>query len=166
LKPGAYAVVVVGVQAGGHLPVMTNLDSLSFDAGLSSGVLTNGGDNITLYDPGDNQYIQVVFNGDTEDIPPIDYPGFPGTAARVGTIENFGSDEAGKSLTRFPSGDTQVFVHDAAPGIDTPASPNSINVSDSTAIGVDPAALVIILAIYQLHMQLRKVNTPTYTDSG
>jgi hypothetical protein len=125
LSAGAYAVVVCGVQAGGTLPVMTNPNSLIFDAGRTTGVITNLGDNIVLHDPGADEYIQLLFNADGVDIPEVDYvgDGFSATATRVGSIEDFGSDTDGKSLTRYPAGDTAVYVHDAIPGVTAFASP-------------------------------------------
>ena len=55
LLAGAYAVVIVGVQTGGSLPTMTNPDSLAFDAGKGSAILGNSGDNVVLYDTGDDE---------------------------------------------------------------------------------------------------------------
>ena len=137
LNARAYAVVVGGVQAGGSLPVMSNPDSLVYDAGRTTGVITNGGDNVVLYDPGADEYIQLLFNSDGADIPEIDYAGdgFSETAVRVGNVEDFGSDTDGKSLTRYPSGDTNVVVHDAIPGITSYASPTKVTVSSLDASG-------------------------------
>ena len=130
LKAGAYAVVVVGVQTGGSLPTMTNPDSVAFDA-ASSSLINNLGDNVVLYDPGTDAYIQLLFNGDAADNPPIHYAGngFSATAVRVGSIDDFGSDTDGKSLTRYPSGDTNVAVHDSIPGVTSFASPTKVTVS-------------------------------------
>ena len=125
LAAGAYAVVVVGVQSGGTLPVMTNPASIVFDAGKGSAIFNNGGDNLVLYDPGADRYIQILYNGDAVDDPTSTYTDFPDTAVRVEMVEDWGSDEDGKSLTRYPSGDTNVVVHDAIPGGGN-ASPTAI----------------------------------------
>lgn len=125
LAPDAYAVVVAGVQSGGSLPDMTNPNSISFNAGNGSPAMNNSGDNVVLYDPAENEYIQLLYNGDAADDPTSSYTGFSSTAVRVGSVEDFGSDEDGKSLTRYPSGDTNVVVHDSIPGAGD-ASPTSV----------------------------------------
>ena len=45
LPPASFAVVIVGVQVGGELPLLP-AGSVAFDAGRSSGVFNNGGDNL------------------------------------------------------------------------------------------------------------------------
>jgi hypothetical protein len=125
LADGAYAVVVIGVQTGGTLPVMTNPASIVFDAGKGSAIFNNGGDNLVLYDPGEDEYIQILFNGDAADDPTTTYTDFSDTAVRIDMVEDWGSDQDGKSLTRYPSGDTNVVVHDAIPGGGN-ASPTAI----------------------------------------
>ena len=131
LQPNAYAVVVIGVQGGGSLPTMTNPSSLSFDAGRGSAVINDGGDNVTLYDPGANEYIQILYNGDSADDPPVDYSGFSATATRVGSVEDWGSDLDGISLTRSPSGDTNVIQHNSTYA--SGASPNAVVLSNPSA---------------------------------
>ena len=128
LAAGAYAVVVVGVQSGGTLPVMTNPASVIFDAAKGSAILNNAADNVVLYDPGEDEYIQLLYNGDTPDDPTNTYVGFPSSAARVGQVEDWGSDQDGKSLTRYPSGDTNVVIHDSIPGAGN-ASPTAITLT-------------------------------------
>ena len=142
LQPGAYAVVVVGVQVGGSLPTMTNPASLAFDAGRGSAVINNGGDDVVLYDPGADQYVQLVYNGNAPDDPPTDYVGFSATATRVGSVEDWGSDLDGVSLTRSPSGDTNVVQHNSTYG--SGASPNAVvlaNLTTQTPIQAFWAAL-------------------------
>jgi len=137
LPPSAYAVVVAGVQSGGSLPVMTNPASLVFNAALGSPAMNNTSDNVVLYDPGANKYIQLLYNSDAPDDPTSSYSGFSATAVRVGTVEDFGADVDGKSLARYPSGDTNVVVHDAIPGAGN-ASPTAIQVDSlhaSTSTG-------------------------------
>ena len=129
LAPGAYAVVVVSVQSGGSLPTMTNPDSLAFDAAQGSSLINNTKDNVVLYDPGEDEYIQLIYNGAAVEDPTSGYPGFSATAARIGDVEDFGNDEDGKSLTRYPSGDTNVMVHDSIPGAGN-ASPNAVNITN------------------------------------
>ncbi len=107
---GGFAVVIVGVQGGGALPAVAS-GSVAFDAGSGSGVLNNTGDNVVVYDPGADEYIQALYNGDGADDPPVDYTGFSGTATRVGAIEDFGADTDGASLTRAPDGDINVTRH-------------------------------------------------------
>ena len=131
LQPNAYAVVVIGVQGGGSLPTMTNPSSLSFDAGRGSAVMNDGGDNVTLYDPGANEYIQILYNGDSADNPPVDYSGFSATATRIGSAEDWGNDEDGISLTRSPSGDTNVIQHNSTYA--SGASPNAVILSNPSA---------------------------------
>ncbi len=127
IDPGGRAAVVVGVQGGGSLPAVP-AGSAIFDDGFGSGVLNNGGDNIVVYDPGADTYIQALYNGDGADDPTVDYAGdgFSGTATRIGPIEDFGSDTDGVSRVRSPEGDTNVADHDtvnmslnASPGTPT-----------------------------------------------
>lgn len=142
LPPGAYAVVVIGVQPGGSLPSMTNPESLSFDAGQGEAILSNTSDNMVLYDPGENEYIQLTYNGDPVDDPTSTYAGFSATAVRVGQVEDWGNDEAGKSLTRYPSGDTNIVVHDSIPGAGD-ASPTAIKIDYLNSRGVNNPILRI-----------------------
>lgn len=109
LGPGNYAFVIAAVQAGGSLPALPS-GNLAFDAGSGGGNLNNGGDNVTLYDPGADQFIQCLYNGDAAD-DPTTYGGFSATATIVGTVEDFGSDTDGLSLVREPSGDINIVVH-------------------------------------------------------
>lgn len=67
LQPGTHALVLTGVQSGGALP-KGGPDDLFFDAGRGSAVINNGGDNLTLYDPANDEYIQATFNGDAPTI--------------------------------------------------------------------------------------------------
>lgn len=123
LGAGNFAVVVVAVQ-GGALPAVSGGD-LAFDAARGGSVINNGGDNIVLFNPTADQYIQLVFNGDPADDPTTTYAGFSATATRIGTAEAFGSDTDGISLTRTPPGDTNVVLHTIAmPGVNaSPAAP-------------------------------------------
>ena len=61
------AVVVRNVQNGGSLPAVTGND-LAFDADFGSGVINNDGDNVVLYDPTNDEFIQATFNGDPLDL--------------------------------------------------------------------------------------------------
>ncbi len=144
LAAGAYAHVMVGVQPGGSLPAMTNPNSLAFDAGRGSAVINNDGDNVVLYDPGQDEYIQLLFNGVAADDPPNEYTGFPATATRVGPIEDWGNDLDGVSLVRSPSGDANVVQHQSAYG--TTASPNAVIFAGMNAQGgMENESLIALL---------------------
>jgi hypothetical protein len=119
LQPGAFATVVIGVQAGGSLPT-GNANDLFFDAGRGTAVLNNGSDNIVLYDPASDTYISATYNGDTPDDPTTDYPGFSATATQVGGGEAFGTDIDGFSIARSPDG-SDTFTNNQTP---TPGSAN------------------------------------------
>ena len=107
LQPGAHALVVREVQTGGSLPSVTPPD-LAFDAGFSGNVFNNNGDNIVVYDPTNDEFIQATYNGDALDdptaTPPNTYLGFSPTATRIGSGENFGNDQDGFSIQRTPTG--------------------------------------------------------------
>jgi hypothetical protein len=109
LQPGAVAVVVRNVQAGGNLPTVTGND-LAFDANFGSNVFNNNGDNLVIYDPTNDEFVQATFNGDALDdptaTPPNTYLGFSPTATRIGAGEDFGNDQDGFSIQRIPSGFT------------------------------------------------------------
>lgn len=119
LQPGAHAMVMTGVQAGGSLPT-GGANDLFFDAGRGSSLINNGGDNVVVYDPANDEYIQATFNGDALDDPTATYAGFSGTATRVGTGEDFGSDNDGFSIQRSPDG-SDTFINDQTP---TPGTTN------------------------------------------
>ncbi|MCK0139008.1 Hint domain-containing protein [Aliiroseovarius sp. F47248L] len=105
LEPGAVAVVVRNVQNGGSLPSVTG-DNLAFDANYGSGVFNNNGDNIVVYDPTNDEFIQAIYNVDTVDDPVAGpgYSGFSSTATQSGTTEDFGNDQDGFSIQRTSAG--------------------------------------------------------------
>ncbi len=110
LESGAHAMVMSGVQSGGTLPTGA-ADDLFFDAGRGSAVINNGGDNVILYDPSNDEYVQATFNNDTSDDPTLGtggYSGFSSTATQVGTGEDFGNDTDGEALQRTGDG-TDTF---------------------------------------------------------
>lgn len=148
LAPGAYAVVVVGVQTGGTLPTMSGVNDLVFDNGRSSAVFNNsGGDNVVVYDPGANEYIQALYNGATADNPPVDYAanGFSATATRVGPVEDWGSVGSAVSLTRYPSGDTAVSPHNTGTPGGTAASPTAVSLQTFRTTQAKPIGAVFLL---------------------
>ena len=164
LPAGAYAVVVAGVQSGGSLPSMTNPESLIFDAGAGSPAMNNTMDNVVLYNPGEDEYVQLLYNGDAVDDPTMSYTGFSPTAVRAGSVEDFGSDEDGKSLVRYPSGDTNVVVHDAIPGAGN-ASPTVVNLVNFETKQTDPgtyfirsAVIISGLVVFWLFLHQRSVS--------
>ncbi len=121
LQPGQYAVIITGVQAGGTLPTFDG-DNLVFDAGLSAGILDDIGDNIVLYDPDADRYVQLRYDSDPFDNP-TNYTGFSPTATRVGLAADWGSARSGTSLVRSPDGtdvianqNDLVFGQNASPG--------------------------------------------------
>ena len=117
LQPGAHAMVMSGVQAGGALPTGDPGD-LFFDAGRSSAVINNGGDNVVLYDPTNDEFIQGTFSGDALDDPTVSYSGFSATATRVGAGEDFGNHSNGVSLQRYGDGNDTWFSGGPTPGTD------------------------------------------------
>ena len=144
LTSGAYAVVVVEVQLGGSLPTMKNPNSLAFDAAWgSTGVLNNGGDNVVLYDPGEDKYIQLLYNGAAAD-DPNSYDAPLASATRIGSIEDWGTYTDGKSLTRYPSGDTNVVKHESIPGADD-ASPTAIELTSFSATSKAMSTSLVLL---------------------
>ncbi len=143
LQPGAHAMVITGVSAGGALPT-GGLDDLFFDAGRGSAVINNGGDNIVVFDPDtdppNGEYISATFNGDTLDDPTLGaggYSGFSATATQQGLGEDFGSDTDGHFLQRDPNASTTFTSDTPTPGttnvcfanctqIDTPRGPRIV----------------------------------------
>ena len=120
LQPGAHAMVITRVQNNGSLPT-GGPDDLFFDAAHTAGnVINNGRDNVVLYDPTNDEYIQALYNNDTLDDPPTQYTGFSATATRVGAGEDFGNDIDGYSIQRSPDG-SDSFVNNQTP---TPGTGN------------------------------------------
>jgi predicted extracellular nuclease/alkaline phosphatase len=140
LGPDSYAVVVAQVQAGGSLPAVP-AGNLAFDAGYGGGVIDDGGDNVVLYDPASDDYVQLFFGGDPAEDPPVDYIGFSNTATRIGTVEDWGTDTDGVSLVREPAGDANVVQHNS---ISTDrASPGAPTAAGDPGNGCgDPATLI------------------------
>lgn len=106
LAPGAHAMVITGLSAGGTLPTGAPND-LFFSAGRGSAVINNGGDNVVLHDPASNEYVIATFNGSPIQNPTTGvggFSGFPSTATQSGAGENFGNDTDGESLQRTPDG--------------------------------------------------------------
>ncbi|MEM7335675.1 MAG: ExeM/NucH family extracellular endonuclease [Chloroflexota bacterium] len=131
LGAGNYA-VVVGDIADGSLPAVS-AGNLAFSSGSANGI-NNGGDNVVLYDPNNDEYIQIIFNGDAVDDPTAagDYDGFSVTATLVGTVDDFGSDSDGISLVREPAGDTNVVQHNTISADNaSPGDPTNTVVADA-----------------------------------
>ena len=80
LQPGGHALVLSGVQSGGALPT-GGANDLFFDAGRGTALINNGADNVTLYDPTNDEFVRATFNGDTLDDPTLGggYTGFSDT---------------------------------------------------------------------------------------
>lgn len=119
LQAGGHAMVMTGLQPGGSLPTGAPND-LFFSAGRNTALINNTGDNVTLYDPTNNQYIQATFNGDPLDTPTNGsggYSGFSSTATRVGAGENFGYDVDGLSLQRETDGADTINLNTPTPGV-------------------------------------------------
>lgn len=163
LAASAYVVVVAGVQTGGSLPSMTNPESIIFDAGNGSQTMNNTMDNVVLYDPGADEYVQLVYNGDAADDPTSSYSGFSSMAVRVGPVEDFGSDEDGKSLTRYPSGDTYIIIHDSIPGAGN-ASPTIVTQnrlgarSETVSLEATETSLLLVFALAGLVLLLYMIR--------
>ncbi|WP_299846561.1 Hint domain-containing protein [uncultured Roseovarius sp.] len=134
LQPGARATVVRNVQSGGSLPA-GGPDDLQFDANFGRGVFNNNRDNIVVYDPANDEFIQATYNGDTLDDPTTgsQYAGFSTTATRVGSGEDFGSDIDGFSIQRFVDG-SDNFSNDQTP------TPSDQNVCFTTGVMIETPA--------------------------
>lgn len=116
LPSESFAVVVIGVQSGGALPDVGG-GNVAFDAGSGAGVLNNGGDNVVLFDPKNDEYIQVLYGGDSQRDPTntssSDFDGFSSSATRVGSVDDFQEDTDGVSRVRDPAGATSVVDHNS-----------------------------------------------------
>lgn len=136
LQPGAVAVVVRNVQNGGSLPAVSGND-LAFDADFGRNVFNNNGDNVVVYDPSNDQFIQASYNGAPINDPTAGggYQGFPSSATRVGSGENFGNDQDGFSIQRVSGG----FENNLTP---TPGSAN-VCFASGTKIAT-PDGMVVI----------------------
>ncbi|SOH93917.1 Lamin Tail Domain [Monaibacterium marinum] len=118
LAPSGHALVMTGVQSGGSLPSGAAGD-LFFDAGRGAPLINNGGDNVTLYDPSSDTFVQAVYNGDSLDDPTLGaggYSGFSSTASRIGSGEDFGNDVDGQSVQRTGDGADVFTTDEPTPG--------------------------------------------------
>lgn len=138
LQPDAVALVVRNINPPGTLPTVTGND-LAFDANFGNNVFNNNGDNIVVYDPTNDEFIQATYNGDALDdptaTPPNTYLGFSATATRIGAGEDFGNDNDGFSIQRIPSG----FTNDNTP---TPGAEN-VCFTSGTLIGTPDGFVAI-----------------------
>ncbi len=126
LASEAHALIVGGVQEGGSLPDVPE-DGLALHAERSGSVLNNGSDNVVLFDPETDSYVQLRYNGDDPDDPVADYAGFSSSAEIVDGVEDWGDDVDGVSLGRRPDGTGAAIVHseDGGPAA-SPGTSNSI----------------------------------------
>lgn len=144
LGAGKSAVVIAGVQPGGSLPVTTD-GNLAFNANSNRAILQNNGDNVVLYDPTADQYLQLTYNGAFTHNPPRNYSGFSPTATRVGFVEEWGENVDGISLVRSPAGNENVVLHNtlspdaASPGMATRVVTNPVTGWVINEILADPA---------------------------
>lgn len=120
--PNEFVLILANVGAG-SMPIVSN-ESIAVDVAGSLGI-NNGADNIVVYDPNMDEYIQVYFNGDAVDNPPTDYAGFSATATLVGTAEDFGNDGDGESLVRVGEGDVATSRHSVASAFGLLATPGA-----------------------------------------
>lgn len=127
LGPNSFIVVVTNT-AGGSLPSV-NAGSHAFSAGASS-LINNGGDNLVVYDPVKDVYIQAFYNGDSVDTPQSGYAGFSATATRLGSVQNLGNDRDGTSRALSPDGMiTNPVNHNTIGSGNTLATPGKPNLS-------------------------------------
>ena len=118
LEPGAHAMVMTGLS-GGSYPT-GDPDDLFFDAGRGSALINNGGDNVVLYDPTNDEFVIATYNGDAMDDPTLGsggYSGFSSTATQSGSGEDFGNDTDGLSLQRAGDGADTFSVDTPTPGV-------------------------------------------------
>jgi predicted extracellular nuclease/PKD repeat protein len=129
LDANSFMVVVANI-AGGALPsVSAGNHAYSANGSLSLG---NTGDNLVLYDPAFDTYIQAIYNTNTIDTPvgnTTHYTGFSATATRIGSVFDFGSDTDGVSLALSEDGNMSNPVkHNTIGRGTTLATPGSSNV--------------------------------------
>ena len=135
-------IVVVANIVDGTLPSV-DAGSLAFSANGDLS-LSNSVDNLVLYDPATDEYIQAVYNGDTIDTPETmpngDYDGFSSTATRIGSVQTFGNDTDGVSLALSPDGDTANPVQHNTIGdgsvLATPGAANEVAVSTPPSVTI------------------------------
>ena len=170
LPPASFAVVVVGVQAGGALPLLP-AGSLAFDAGRSSGVLNNGGDNLVLYDPIADTFLQLTYNGAAIDDPVAggNFAGFSPSAQRTGAVVEASAAADGTSLTREPDGEGAFQLHTlvngalASPGVSasspTPITLGEIRVLSSARPPTLVVAAMVLLGAMSLVRTIRSARS-------
>ena len=156
LPPASFALVIVGVQMGGELPQLP-AGSLAFDAGRSSGVLNNGGDNLVLYDPVGDAYLQLIYSGAAVDDPVVggNFASFSTSAQRVGEVAVAGDSAEGTSLTREPDGTGTFQLHTlvngalASPGVSASA-PTPIRLGEIHILSSQQPPVLIVVAMLLL----------------
>jgi len=121
LLPGAHAMVMVGSEG---TTLSGGANDLFFYANRGTPLLNNGGDNVVVYDPANDEFIQATYGSGTIDDPTsttaTTYDGFSTMATRVGAGEDFGDDIDGLSIQREPDG-ADVFNNASTP---TPGTQN------------------------------------------
>lgn len=116
LQPGAHALVMTGFEGA---TLTGDPGDLFFYAERNAPFINNGGDNVVVLDPVNDEYISATYNGDALD-DPTTYTGFSSTATQSGSGEDFGSDIDGNSIQRMPDG-ADTFTNSETP---TPGTAN------------------------------------------
>lgn len=135
LGAGNYVGVMAEVQDGGTLPTPST-GNLAFEVAGSMS-LSNGGENVALYDPIAGEYIQIKY-GDGESDANI---GANLSGATLnGIIEDWGGDEDGSSLVREPAGDLNIVIHSEIEGALAASFAEPTIDPDAPLISIDDAS--------------------------
>lgn len=131
LGAGNYAAVMASVQTNGTLPTPSE-GNFAFESDEAARLsISNGGENIALYDPNSNTYVQMKFNGDGD----FDFSGITG-GTLVSVVEDWGNDTDGSSLVREPAGSTTIVVHETIDGADAASFAEPTIDPDAPAISI------------------------------
>ncbi len=109
--------------------------------------LSNTGDNLILFDPSTDQFIQAIYRNDPVDNPTT-YAGFSATATILGGVLDFGTDSEGTSRALSPDGAVgNILNHIDIGNANVFATPGAPNVSaDILDYGDAPATYATLLA--------------------
>ncbi len=158
LGAGNYVGVMAAVQSGGTLPTPSE-GNLAFAVG-SGMSLSNGGENVALYNPNAGEYIQIKFGDGEAD---ADLGASLSGASLVGIIENWGIDDDGSSLVRETPGSLTIVVHQDIDGAAAASFAEPTIDPNAPLISIDDA---LFDPVFENTLVSTESVVRTYTVSG
>lgn len=125
LGPRSFLLVANDVADGALPRVATGSLAMTATGNMDLG---DNGDNIVIYDPRTDEFLQSIYEADDVDEPATEYATFSPTASRLGSVGDLGTTTAGTSRALSPDGQTNMVTDhvtiDEANILASPGIPN------------------------------------------